>query len=108
MSRFQTLLVPHDFSTHSGAALDAAIDLAQGLGAQVALVHVYHRPITMFEPYGILPVEPAALLAIDGVVVGLDAQVRAASAERPTANLRTRSAICSAAALWPPANGAMS
>jgi nucleotide-binding universal stress UspA family protein len=58
VSRFQTLLVPHDFSVHSEAALEAAIDLAQGLGARVALVHVYHRPVTMFEPYGILPVEP--------------------------------------------------
>lgn len=55
---YQTLLVPHDFSPHSDAALDTAIDLAKAFGAKLDLVHVYHRPALIFEPYGVQPVEP--------------------------------------------------
>jgi nucleotide-binding universal stress UspA family protein len=53
MTAFRTLLVPHDFSADSAAALDVAIELAKELGAAVHLVHAYHTPIEMFSPYGV-------------------------------------------------------
>ena len=58
MTRFQKILVPHDFSEHSDCALDAALELAGELGARIVLVHVFDRPQAMFKPYGILPAEP--------------------------------------------------
>ncbi len=58
MTRFQKILVPHDFSEHSDCALGTALELAGALGARIVLVHVFDRPQAMFEPYGILPVEP--------------------------------------------------
>jgi nucleotide-binding universal stress UspA family protein len=53
MTVFHTLLVPHDFSADSAAALDVAIELAKELGAAVHQVHAYHTPIEMFSPYGV-------------------------------------------------------
>jgi len=53
MTAFRTLLVPHDFSPDSAAALDVAIELAKEFGAAVHLVHAYHAPIEMFSPYGV-------------------------------------------------------
>ena len=42
MSRFQKILVPVDFSDHSAAALDAAIELAKAFsGARIDLLHCY-------------------------------------------------------------------
>ena len=55
---FRRLLVPHDFSEHSDAALRTAIELAGELEASIALLHVFQRPQAIFEPYGILPIEP--------------------------------------------------
>jgi nucleotide-binding universal stress UspA family protein len=53
MTAFQILLVPHDFSADSDAALDLAIELGRVLGAAVNLVHAYHTPVEMFSPYGV-------------------------------------------------------
>lgn len=50
---FQNLLVPHDFSPDSEAALSAAIDLAKGLDATLHLLHVCQRPIEVLSPYGV-------------------------------------------------------
>lgn len=38
------ILVPIDFSAHSEAALLLASDLADGLGASLAVLHVVHDP----------------------------------------------------------------
>jgi nucleotide-binding universal stress UspA family protein len=40
----QALLVPTDFSSHSGRALDHAIALARALDARVHLLHAVHLP----------------------------------------------------------------
>lgn len=51
MLEFRRILVPIDFSETSAAALDAAIDLAKRLGAELHLVHVYPvHPLPW--PYG--------------------------------------------------------
>jgi len=51
--RFQTLLVPHDFSDDAAAALEAAVELARRLGAQLHLLHVYQQPVDVLSPYGV-------------------------------------------------------
>jgi len=58
MSRFQKILVPHDFSPSADAALATALDLAGPLGAAVHVVHVYHDPLHMYATYTIDPAEP--------------------------------------------------
>jgi nucleotide-binding universal stress UspA family protein len=50
MTRFQTILVPVDFSAHSDKALDCALMLAKTFGAQVHLLHAYHLPIQVATP----------------------------------------------------------
>ncbi len=61
MALFAKLLVPTDFSACSNAALDLAIELARSLAAPVRLLHVYHAPTLVFDPYGIQPAEPFLL-----------------------------------------------
>lgn len=41
---FRTILVPYDFSPHARAALRAAVDLGQRLGAELHLLHVVQSP----------------------------------------------------------------
>ena len=53
MARFETLLVPHDFSGDADAALDAAVELAMRLGASLHLLHVYQQPVDVLSPYGV-------------------------------------------------------
>jgi nucleotide-binding universal stress UspA family protein len=50
MTRFQTILVPVDFSAHSDKALDCALMLAKTFGARVHLLHAYHLPIQVATP----------------------------------------------------------
>jgi nucleotide-binding universal stress UspA family protein len=38
LARFETFLVPHDFSDDAQAALDTAVELARRLGAQLHLL----------------------------------------------------------------------
>lgn len=45
MAKFETLLVPVDFSPHSAAAVDLAAELAAALGARVHLLHAWQLPI---------------------------------------------------------------
>jgi nucleotide-binding universal stress UspA family protein len=54
MARFQKILVPIDFSEHSSAALDVAIDLARTYGATLHLVHCYPIDPGAISPYGIV------------------------------------------------------
>ena len=53
MTRFQTFLVPHDFSDDAEAALEAAVELARRLDAQLHLLHVYQQPVDVLSPYGV-------------------------------------------------------
>jgi nucleotide-binding universal stress UspA family protein len=66
------LLVPIDFEQGSVRALELARELASGLGAEIAIVHVYQLPVLAypgFEPAAALPimteVAVAARRAID-------------------------------------------
>lgn len=49
MSKIRRILCPVDFSEPSDAALRYADDLAQGLGAELLLVHVYQLPFYPFQ-----------------------------------------------------------
>lgn len=53
MSRFHTLLVPLDFSDHSSAALDLAIELARAAPGKIHLLHAYEVPLGAIPPYGV-------------------------------------------------------
>jgi nucleotide-binding universal stress UspA family protein len=70
MSRFHSILVAIDFSDHSRAALDLAIDLAREAQATVHLLHAYEIPLGTIPPYGVAV--PESLLG----------QVRDAAARR--------------------------
>ena len=50
MTRFETLLVPLDFSPHSDKALDQALDLARTFGSRIHLLHAYHLPVEIATP----------------------------------------------------------
>jgi nucleotide-binding universal stress UspA family protein len=54
MTRFETILVPVDFSDHSKEALDAAIQLAEEFGSTIHLLHCYHIQTAGISPYGIV------------------------------------------------------
>ncbi len=52
MNEIRTILVPYDFSEHSRAALDAALDLGKRLGArQLHLLHVIRAPAYAYAGY---------------------------------------------------------
>ncbi len=44
MKRYQTIVIPYDFSEHAQAALDEAYELARDLEAELHLVHVLWSP----------------------------------------------------------------
>jgi len=57
--RYETFLVPYDFSPHSRAALDTAVDLARRLGARLELVHVLQPPSFAYPGFeGTIAVPP--------------------------------------------------
>src|SRR5262250_1106641 len=58
MSRFRKILLPIDFSTHAGTALEFAIALARESGATVHLFHAYEIPLGTIPPYGVAIPEP--------------------------------------------------
>jgi nucleotide-binding universal stress UspA family protein len=53
MSRFKKILVPVDFSDHSAAALEAALDLAKVFDSKLHLLHCYQIQPGGISPYGI-------------------------------------------------------
>jgi len=53
MSRFKKILVPVDFSEHSTAALEAAIELAGVFDSTLHLLHCYQIQPGGVSPYGI-------------------------------------------------------
>jgi universal stress protein A len=68
MSRdFQTFVVPYDFSEHSRAALDTAVDLARRFSSELHLVHVIQPPALVFAAYaepGVVAPPPVSLLEL--------------------------------------------
>ncbi|MGH0028811.1 MAG: universal stress protein [Myxococcota bacterium] len=52
--RFDTILVPLDFSSHSSKALDCAIELAKQFKGKVHLIHSYPIYVGAVSPYGIV------------------------------------------------------
>ena len=51
--RFRKILVPLDFSKHSDAALDLAIELARERGGEIHLLHAYELPAAVTMAYGV-------------------------------------------------------
>ena len=54
MTRFETILVPIDFSEHSQEALDTATQIAHLFGSTIHLLHCYHIQTAGVSPYGIV------------------------------------------------------
>ena len=54
MNEVNTLLVATDFSSHSEAAVRAAVNLAKAFKATVHLVHAFDTPIPIFTPYEVV------------------------------------------------------
>ncbi len=54
MSRFKQILVPVDFSEHSTAALEAAVELAKIFDSKLHLLHCYPLQPGGISPYGIM------------------------------------------------------
>jgi nucleotide-binding universal stress UspA family protein len=53
MSRFKQLLVPIDFSAHSTAAFEAAVEIARAFNSKIHLLHCYQIQPGGISPYGI-------------------------------------------------------
>jgi len=51
MIRVRAILVPVDFSPHSTAALERAVDFAKAFGARIHLLHSYAVPVRGVMPY---------------------------------------------------------
>jgi len=54
MTRFETILVPVDFSEHSKEALDTALQIAHLFGSTIHLLHCYHIQTAAISPYGVV------------------------------------------------------
>ena len=53
MGRFRKILVPLDFSKHSDAALELAVQLAKEHGGELHLIHAYELPAAVTMAYGV-------------------------------------------------------
>ena len=53
MSRFKRILVPIDFSAHSTAAFEAAVEIAKAFDSKIHLLHCYPIQPGGISPYGI-------------------------------------------------------
>jgi len=87
MADYRMIVVPYDFSTHAKAALDAAVDLAGKLGADIKVLHIVQSPIAVYGlPYPegstvIPPIDMGAIRedsmkALTEVIAEIDAPVK--------------------------------
>ena len=76
MGRFRTILLPIDFSSHAGAALELAIGLARESGATIHLFHAYEIPLGTIPPYGVAIPEPLLADVRDAAARRLDKAAR--------------------------------
>ena len=53
MSRFKRILVPIDFSAHSTAAFEVAVEIARAFDSKIRLLHCYQIQPGGISPYGI-------------------------------------------------------
>jgi len=53
MSRFKRILVPIDFSPHSAAAFELAVEIARAFDSKIHLLHCYQLQPGGISPYGI-------------------------------------------------------
>jgi len=53
MSRFKQILVPIDFSAHSTAAFEVAVEIAKAFDSKIHLLHCYQIQPGGISPYGI-------------------------------------------------------
>jgi len=53
MSRFKQILVPIDFSPHSTAAFELAVEIARAFDSKIRLLHCYQIQPGGISPYGI-------------------------------------------------------
>lgn len=53
MSRFEQILVPVDFSAHSAAAFEVAVEIARAFDSKIHLLHCYQIQPGGISPYGI-------------------------------------------------------
>ncbi len=53
MNGFRTILVPVDFSAHSGRALELAMEMAKAFDGQIHLLHCYQINMGGISPYGL-------------------------------------------------------
>lgn len=74
MKPFQNILVPVDFSAHSAAAIETAVNLSKRSDGLVTLVHVYD-PIAYSLPEGYVLFTPSEF---DRLVSAFQAQLEAA------------------------------
>jgi nucleotide-binding universal stress UspA family protein len=91
MSRsFQTFVVPYDFSEHSRAALQMAIDLAQRFESDLHLVHVIQPPALAYAAYGVpgMAAPPVGMLELREIAESALSEV-AASVESECARVQT-------------------
>ena len=54
MARFENILVPVDFSDHSTAAFETAVEMAKAFGAKIRLLHCYQIQTGGISPYGVV------------------------------------------------------
>ena len=58
MGSISTIAVAVDFSDHADAAVDTAIELAKGLGAEIHVIHAFDLRVPMITPYEVAIPEP--------------------------------------------------
>ncbi len=49
--KIQKILVPMDFSAHSGKAVETAVEFAKAFSAELHLLHAYSLPVGVVGPY---------------------------------------------------------
>lgn len=65
MKAFEKILVPIDFTSHSAAAVELAVDVARRYDAQLTLLHVY-EPVDYALPPGYVVYTPEQLSRMTG------------------------------------------